>query len=38
MGIDDLIICPKCLKPMGDNINVMVCQYYGYDERDDIDG
>lgn len=31
-GIDDLIICPRCLRPMGDDIFTMVCQYCGYDE------
>lgn len=31
-GIDDLIICPRCLKSMGE-INVMICPYCGYDER-----
>lgn len=35
-GIDDLIICPRCLKPMGDNITVTTCQYCGYKEGDNL--
>lgn len=31
-GIDDLIICPHCLKPMGE-IDTMICPHCGYDER-----
>lgn len=34
-GIDDLIICPRCLKPMGEEIDAMVCQHCGYDEREE---
>lgn len=33
-GIDDLIICPRCLRPMGDDISTMVCQYCGYKEKE----
>lgn len=34
-GIDDLIICPRCLKPMGEEIDTMICQYCGYNEKED---
>ena len=34
-GIDDLIICPRCLKSMGE-INTMICPHCGYDERENI--
>ena len=33
-GIDDLIICPRCLKSMGE-IDTMICPHCGYDERKD---
>lgn len=33
-GIDDLIICPRCLRPMGDDITATTCQYCGYKEGD----
>lgn len=32
-GIDDLIICPQCLKPMGDDINTVICPHCGYTEN-----
>jgi len=35
-GIDDLIICPRCLKPMGDDVTVTTCQYCGYKECDNL--
>lgn len=35
-GIDDLIICPRCLKPMGEDVGTMVCQYCGYNEKEDL--
>ncbi len=31
-GIDDLIICPRCLRPMGDDVTATTCQYCGYKE------
>ena len=34
--IDDLIICPRCLRPMGDDVRVIICQYCGYKEGEDI--
>ena len=34
-GIDDLIICPRCLRPRGDDISTMVCQYCGYEESEE---
>jgi len=33
-GIDDLIICPRCLKPMGEEVDTMVCQYCEYNEKE----
>lgn len=35
-GIDDLIICPRCLKHMGEEVNTMVCQYCGYNEKEEL--
>ena len=35
-GIDDLIICPRCLKPMGKEVNTMVCQYWEYNEKEEL--
>lgn len=35
--IDDLIICPRCLKPMGEDVDTMVCQYCGYNEKEDLE-
>lgn len=35
-GIDDLIICPRCLKPMGEEVDTMVCQYCGYNEKEEL--
>ena len=35
-GIDDLIICPRCLKPMGEEVDTMVCQYCGYNEKEEF--
>lgn len=35
-GIDDLIICPRCLKPMGEKVDTMVCQYCGYNEKEEL--
>lgn len=31
-GIDDLIICPQCLKPMSDEIGATTCKHCGYQE------
>ena len=35
-GIDDLIICPRCLKSMGEEMDTMVCQYCGYNEKEEL--
>ena len=35
-GIDDLIICPRCVKPMGEEMDTMVCQYCGYNEKEEL--
>lgn len=35
-GIDDLIICPRCLKPMGEEIDVTTCQHCGYKDGEPI--